>query len=715
MLAAVLQGQVLDPVTGLPFADPALTGEETPSDSLPDDSEAFDISDAKVELFRPGQPFSFVRVDTSVNRYQDFDPAFRGRVDRQTLGNLGSASQPLLFGTRGTVGFDLSAANAWSPYYRNPDSLRFWRANKPYTQARYTLGAGVQQMLGFRHVRNLVPNLNVSFDYRRTVSEGQTNRLKAGVHDLGVSAWFRSPDKRYTAQVGYVFRSVEAQENGGVTTEDVFDFTPRTAAPVRLEDAFHEQRGQTVFVEQSWYLGKRSAAAETVPDAVLLAPGEPPAIGLLTPPDTLLKQAVSDTISLPVLAGIDSLVVFDSMATTDQLVAADSLALPPLELDSFLPPPEPIKIRRPPIIPAWRAWHRIAWSTDQRRFQDDDPDSLFYPGLWPGTDTLLADYGFTRLENTIGFGTAPRGARSDAPADSTAAWEASVRGIHRYDRIQRTAGFYTQQDALLDVRVALLPPLGRGGFLFRGHGRANVRGEYRLSAEAGFRTGKHRLSGTVESTRLQPADQEIFFATPAGLWENDFNAETRLVPGVRYKHTGIGLNLEARYHLVADYLYWDAEGLPAQGSGTLGLWQGIVQQNFRFGKFRWDNTVALQQTASDNINVPLYWGRHSLYFAGRLFGDAMFAHLGADVRYGTSYNADAWNPVSATFQLQNSHELTFYPVVDVFLAAYISRARILLKGYNLTQGLFEPGWYQTPEYPMPNRGFVLQIDWVFWY
>jgi hypothetical protein len=128
-----------------------------------------------------------------------------------------------------------------------------------------------------------------------------------------------------------------------------------------------------------------------------------------------------------------------------------------------------------------------------------------------------------------------------------------------------------------------------------------------------------------------------------------------------------------------------------------------------------DNTVALQRTESSALNLPLYVGRHIFYYEGFFFEQALFARIGADVRFQSAYTADAWNPLTASFYLQRTATPDTYPVLDLFFSAIIDRARIMIKGVNLTQGLFDPGWYQTPDYPMPNRGFVLQVDWRFWY
>jgi hypothetical protein len=633
LLGASLQSraQALDPLTGLPFVQDSLA---LAADSLAQDTLQYDLSNARAEYFLPGQPFAFLPLDTGIARFQDSDPAFFGLLDRQTLGNMGQASQPLWHEAQGSVGTDM-AGEPYRPYQQHPDSLRYYRVNKPFTQLRYVLGSGVQQRLNFRHSQNIMPNLNASLDYTRTVSEGQSNQQKAGVHDLGTSAWFRSRDQRYAASVAYLFNAVRAEENGGAAIDSVFGFTPRDAAPVQLADAFSEQRRQSVQLEQHLF-GRRAAAA----------------------------------------------------------AAADSA-----------------------FSPRWRVWHSFQWSTDQRSYADARPDTAFYgPFLFIPDDTLRVDYGLQRVQNTLGLTSA---ALNDSLPLSLSY---RVALIHRWDRMQETAGFSSLQDLLADAAFGWQPGRPAPGDTLRGlhpfaagRFRGNRFGEVDAGLRLGFRTAQQRLSLGLSTQRLEPSlQQEFFFSAPA-FWDLDLAAERRIIPELRYQHHRAGIDWTIRLQQVQKLLYWDETSRPAQASGQTLIWQALLRQDFTLGHWHLDNTVALQRTESSALNLPLYVGRHIFYYEGFFFKQALFARIGADVRFQSGYTADAWNPLTAAFYLQGAATPDTYPVLDLFFSAIIDRARIMIKGVNLTQGLFDPGWYQTPDYPMPNRGFVLQVDWRFWY
>ncbi len=674
LLGAALTGRAQQPVPSAPFPGNLLEAEPGDTAQLPDLNPVLDLSDARLEYALGQDGLRWTVPDSGIARLQDYDPAFRGALDRQTLGNLAQASQPLVFGAPealGTVGLDL-AGSPWYPYLRHPDSLRWYRVNKPYTRLRYVLGSGVQQQLGLLHTQNLMPNLNATLDYTRHVSVGQSAQQKAGVHDLGLSAWYRSPGRGYTAQVAYVFGGVLAEENGGSAIDSPFAFTPREAAPIRLPDAIHEHKNQRLLLRQTFRLGRKAAEPDQAE-----AP-EPDGIG---PADTIRSVAVE-----PLAA--------DTSAVG---LAGDAAAIPPARQRA----------------PAWEVWHELAWSTDRRSYTDARPDTAFYPTfLFVPDDTLQVAYSLARVENTLGLGNAPR-------EDSLELRMPFRVGLtQRVDRLQATAGLSTQSDLIAWGRWSWQPPTDSlRPWRPRAHaeGRLNQRGELQAAVQAGVSSPRRSLLLGVQAWRLDPSEQQQFFFSAPYFWNRELGAETRLVPSLSYRDQRLGTALSLRYHRVQNLLYWDTESQPQRDQGGTDVLQVLWQQNFRLGNWHLDNSMALQHTASKLVNLPLYWGRHSLYYEGYFFEDALFARFGADVRVMSPYTADAWNPVLAVFYLQEQQKTDLYPVVDVYFAARIDRARIFLKGINLTQGLFAPGWYQTLDYPMLNRGLVLGIDWQFWY
>ncbi len=632
MVPGVVQAQNADPLSFLPLASDSLNDL---NDTIPDNTLLLDISDARAEFFVIGRPFEFNSPDSGIERMQDYDPAFRGFADRQTLGNIGQASQPLIFGPRGSVGLDM-AEEPYKPYQSQADSLAYFRVNMPYTRIRYLLGAGVQQRLRFTHSQNLMPNLNLGLDYTRTVSEGQSLQQKAGLHDLGVSGWYRSRDHRYAATLSYLFFSALAQENGGAAIDSVFDFTPRSAAPIVLADAFSRQRRHSINLGNHLFGGRMT----------------------LSEPD-------------------------------------DSTSLQRVE-------------------PSWRAWHRLSWISDRREFTDALPDQDNYPPFLFFSDSLQVSYGLQRLENELGWGSSGL-VRADS---SLRTFQYKATLMHRVDALQQTIERNTVQDLIGGAVLSLVPQsdsLRRWSLIGRGEGSISLSGEFDASVRAGFATPEQRLTLGIGAMRLKPSEQQNLFFSQAWFWDQDLAAEYRVVPEFRYRHRAARLDLALKYHRVQRMIYWDESSVPRNAGAGTDVLQLLLQQNFRLGNWHLDNAIALQRSTAEWINLPLYMGRHSFYYEDSFFEGALFARFGFDMRFQSRYTADAWNPVTASFYVQNQITPDTYPVVDLFFNAIIDQARIFVKVYNINQGYPEAGYYQTPNYPMMNRGFVFGIDWRFWY
>lgn len=114
------------------------------------------------------------------------------------------------------------------------------------------------------------------------------------------------------------------------------------------------------------------------------------------------------------------------------------------------------------------------------------------------------------------------------------------------------------------------------------------------------------------------------------------------------------------------------------------------------------------------MRLPEFWLRHTFYFEGHLFKSNFLAQIGFDIRYNSPYYAGAYMPATGNFYLQNQKSLFNYPMIDLFISAQISKARIFFKVNFVNQGLFEKGYFSSPYYPMPDRSFRGGISWRFY-
>ena len=631
-----------------PTLPPELLYGDVPDSVQIEQEDQFSIEGARLDYFLIDNPFLFQEPDRDL---EDFHISDLRRtynlysIARAGLGNLATASNSLVFGPVGNVGFDLMPyrrGSAWEPYVSSPERIRYFRANKPYTKLGYTLGGGVEQVFNIELGRNISPNLGVGLDYTRYVSEGLGQRQKSGIHDLSTGAWFRSRDRKYALTAGFTLSVVEQEDFGGVTVpaDSVFDFTTREAVPVFLDDALIAERGRTLHLYQAYHFGPQ-----------------------------------------------------DSVKLNDSLLFMRT-------------------------EPRMRVWHELRWNYGNHDYTDPNPDTSYYHEILLRNDSTIIQWAGQGIRNSIGIGNVTSRELQDSV--STAGWKWYVKGTHRFDRpfgaLNDTIG--GTHDLVVEGWMGSLVDIAdttRNRPVLELGGAFNVRGELRGLARAGWFISGHDLSVGVQSERYQASRLEERFISNHHIWRNSFKQEFWLSPEFRYRNSRWGTNLTAKYHLVDNYRYFDTLSRPRQSDASLGVVQVLFRQDFQFGRFHIDNHMALQWSNSDLVRLPTWWGRHSIYFEGNLFDDAAFVRIGADIRYNTDYFAQAWNPAASVFHQQNGEELSFYPVVDVFLAARIQTARIFISGYNLSQGLLQPGWFQTPGYPMPDLGIRFGVDWIFWW
>ncbi len=196
-------------------------------------------------------------------------------------------------------------------------------------------------------------------------------------------------------------------------------------------------------------------------------------------------------------------------------------------------------------------------------------------------------------------------------------------------------------------------------------------------------------------------------------WDNDFRKTNKLRLGARI-HTPI-FSLEGNYYYLHRAVYMNADAFPEQHDGGFPIYTASLTANLNAGFFRSHHQLVYQHTGEQAFDrFPQLLSYHSLYADFVLFDNALHAHTGIDLRYNAPYRPMAYMPVAMQFYIQDEYKTDHVFLVDVFVNAKISRARLFVKLQNVLGLAFDmPQYYAIPFYPLPEGMFKFGVSWMF--
>ena len=147
---------------------------------------------------------------------------------------------------------------------------------------------------------------------------------------------------------------------------------------------------------------------------------------------------------------------------------------------------------------------------------------------------------------------------------------------------------------------------------------------------------------------------------------------------------------------------------------TLGTDLGLA-----FGDhIHWDSelTAAKARGPSTKLfNMPTFLINSRLYYTDTTAtGNGTF-ETGIDVHWKSAYTADAYDPVTQQFYLQDAFSVYSYPVIDLFLNFRIKSFSAFLKFSHCNESWLAPapGYFVTPFYPGQKKAFDIGLNWSF--
>jgi len=601
-------------------------------------------------------------LDTSTTNIQNYSPLMQPKHPTITTGNMGQVARPLLYEPSKRIGFDVGF-HSLDYYALTPEDIIYYQARAPFTSL-YLISAGQKEQL-FRgiHSQNIKKNWNAGFNFNRMDSRGFYSRQRGDNLNIAVFSWYQSPSKRYNMWASAIFNTLRAYENGSVTTDTTifnsgYDKISRDAEAVRLSSARNLYRKNTIFLKQTYYVG-RIDSSNTINGSVVP-----------TNKVTYTVEYNNDSYD------------FTKNETDDNTVIPKAL------------------LKRDGLLDA-------TFTNDSTHVMHVKNEFIYSFFLRPKNSSVIKnelklDAGIRHdyyKYQTMGFRTT--GATYED--GSTAFQNISLLGNLGYR-------FTKNIDLNLDVQQ-IFQGRNAGDFLYDAKSRIAL----------GKTIGRIELGAYLQN-QSPSAIFTAYNGNNFAWNNLDLKNVKVANLSFGYVNDKLMLEAGAKYFLTSNYLFFgttikgigDINIKPLQETDDISLIRLDVSKKWRFGKFVLENYLAYQKTDNKSIlRTPDFYTYNSIYFDITFF-KVLKTNIGFDVRYNTSYANYSYSPAVSQFFVGDETVFKSTPVVDFFLKANLKRANIFVKYDYLNQGLLSTGYYTVNRYPMPDALLKFGLTWNFY-
>ena len=184
-------------------------------------------------------------------------------------------------------------------------------------------------------------------------------------------------------------------------------------------------------------------------------------------------------------------------------------------------------------------------------------------------------------------------------------------------------------------------------------------------------------------------------------WDNSFNKTKRMRVGGELNIPFSWTNVNVGYETLNDYIYWDANGLPAQHGGAVHVLSARWRQGLHFKAFNWDNSVTLQTSSNEQVLPLPKFSIYSNLYATFTIARVLHVQMGVDGNYYTKYYAPAYNPATMTFHSQQEMECGNFVIMNLYANFRMKQARFFVAWTHFNQKVHSgDAYFATPHYPL---------------
>lgn len=613
-----------------------------------------------------------IDVDTTYKYYYNTCLEDGLRSTYNFLGNLGSPRYSKLFFERKNNNQNIFVT-PYSFIYKNPDEYRFVNTKSPYTNLDYYMGGDKHEgEERFKVYFGLSANKRFSTGFNFDYIYGRGYYQKQSTAHLNGSYFASYIGDRYDANFIFNYFRLKMRENGGIVN-DMYITDPLSMnegkkeytssdIPVRFSenDAWNSNNNFYFYLTHKLKFG--------------------------------FYKEVEDT----------------------------TINLKELPKDSIPP-----KIKE--YVPVTNIIHTVKVDRSKRKFLSYGiPEDFFSNKFMPG-DTIDDNFNYLSVKNTVGVSLL-EGFNKWSKFGLTAFATYDIRQFNMIDSTFNPADRfrmrkYTQHDFAVGGELSKrqgsmihYSAIGQISLAGANIGDFNVTGNMDFNFKLFGDTVRLLANAYIKNT--SPLFYQNKYHSKNFWWDNNFNKEWRYNVNGTLAIDKWKTNLNVGFENIKNYLYFDNNANSAQYSGNIQVFAAKLRQNFQLWRIHLDNEVTYQKSSNESIlPLPAWSIYHNLYISTTLAKKVLRVELGADLRYFTKYYAEAYNPATGQFHLQNGNDLVQiggYPLINVYLNLALKRTRIFLMMSHINVGSGNSNYFHVPHYPLNQSLFKFGISWNFY-
>ncbi len=621
-----------------------------------------------------------VDVDTLLDNYQHYNPAFTNYTATQLLGNQGSATIATVF-TERQHSDEFLLINGFYPYMKLYPNTRYFNTRKPYSKLFYLNGgnnASKAEMLDAFHTQNLTKNLNIGLHYTTMGSLGQY--LFQRVKNNSFNFFSSYAGARYGYHLSVNYNKIVADENGGVLddgfitdttflrTKDIptlFGGTETSAS--HRADVVNEVKNLNILAVQELSFRPKPKSTDSTSTALKKIRLFYPKLVYIFNFNRTLREFSDINPTVGLNSGL-----YDN-AFVSESVTADSMV-------------------------NWKAGNAIRLQFQGRR-----------------NNHYFVDYAYELLKYSLS-------------ANSNVAVNDTLGNFH----------FITEPFQLpgIQYRSNLHNAYVSTGFskIFAERLDVNLYGRYYLS---GYQSGDIILSGDLK-VNFASAEKPVtlfvkaynsiktpdfyynYFASNNFVWTNYFKKTVTNHLSTNLTILSKKFDIQADYYLLSNLIFLGNNAVPVQYRNALSVIVLSASKEFRLWKMVSANKFIYQKSENDKVlDLPDVAFKNSTYlthlFNFRSTGGKLLMMIGFDLFYHTSYYADAYMPALSSYYRQYENKIGNYPYFDAFLNLQLKRFRFFVKAEHVNAGWMKnDNYFSAPHYPRNGRDLKFGLSWTFY-